>query len=84
MISKVYRPSLLQLDEIHAYIAYIGLESETSVIRLNRLKNYWSSSELLGNSFFKGKMSRDTLLQTRVCLQLYPSCDPEVAAKDPM
>lgn len=47
------------MDELKAYM---GLEITMLVVRINRLKDYWSSSSLLGNNFYKSTMSSCTSL----------------------
>lgn len=51
---------------------------------MNRLKDYWHKSDILGNPFFKKTMSRDTFLIIRSALRLYASYDSDVAVVDPL
>ena len=50
--------------------AYLGLELATSIVGLNRLKQYWSTKMFLGHKDFQRTMSLDTFLQIRTHLSL--------------
>ena len=45
--------------------AYLGLESATSIVGMNILKQYWSTKMFLGHKDFQRTMSRDTFLRIR-------------------
>ena len=45
--------------------AYLGLELATSIVGMNRLKQYWSTKMFLGHKDFQRTMSRDTFLRIR-------------------
>ena len=64
--------------------AYIGLEMASSIVRMNDLKDYWSTEIFLGNHDFQRVMSRGKFLQIRSELRLYPFYDSELAHKDPL
>ena len=46
-------------------MAYIGLELATSLIPLNQLRQYWSTSMFSGNTDFKRVMSRNRFMAIR-------------------
>ena len=66
--------------------AYLGLELATSIVGMNRLKQYWSTKMFLGHKDFQRTMSRDTFLRIRTHLSLV--CPNSVTAaeksKDPL
>lgn len=68
------------MDEL---LAYFGLELATSVHRLYPLKDYWSKSELLSNTFFNKVVGRDTFRNIRAALRPYASYDAETAIIHP-
>lgn len=81
LVGRGKRSKPLRMDEI---LAYLGLELATSVHCLNRLKDYWCTSDLMGISFFKKVMGRDAFLNIRAALRTYADYDPDVATVDPL
>ena len=52
--------------------AYVGIEIATSLIKMNDLKEYWSTKLFCGHLDFQKVMSRDRFLKIRSLLQIYP------------
>lgn len=57
LLARRHRTKPLRMDELKAYI---GLELGTSVTRSNRLGDYWTSCDLLGNEFFSNAQWLET------------------------
>ena len=68
------------------FMAYIGLEEATSLVPLNQLRQYWSTSMFSGHPDFKKVMSRNRFMSIRGRLVLKAdnqSADAQ-AALDPL
>ena len=54
-----------QAINMKEFMAYIGLEVATSLIPLNQLRQYWSTSMFSGHPDFKKVMSRNRIMSIR-------------------
>ncbi len=52
-------------------MAFVGLELATSVIKLNELRDYWSTAMFSGHPDFGKVMGRDEYLYIRSSLKLH-------------
>ena len=59
-----------QITEIEMH-AYAGLEMAMSLIRLNKIKDYWSKKMFQGHKDFTQTMSRDRFLKIMSCVRFY-------------
>ena len=54
------------------FLAFLGLELGTSIVKLNQLRDYWDTGTFLGHKDFSSVMGRDIYLGTRACLWIHP------------
>ena len=75
----------ISCDELKSFIS---LEIAMSIVRINKIKNYWSSKVFLGNSDFKNIMSRDKFCYIRSNIMFHPpfmnEFDSESKNQDPL
>jgi len=68
------------------FAANLGLEMGISLVRYNKIENYWSNGNFLGHETFKRMMAQNTFQNIRANLVLYnPSThNHDIASKDPL
>ena len=80
---KVCKSSFINEDEFNAYF---GLEIAMSLVKMNRISDYWSTSLFQGHQDFKRVMSRDRFKEIRAALKFRPdgADDMTTRSTDPL
>lgn len=76
MKSTGMRRSTLRMGELKASVR---LKLVKSVVKLNRLKDLWSTFRKLRNYLFKSTLSSDIIIKIRMSLRFYALYEPEIA-----
>ena len=84
---SLHRKGKLEIS-CHELKSFISLEIAMSIVRINKIKDYWSNKVFLGNSDFKNIMSRDKFCYIRSNIMFHPpfmnEFDSESKNQDPL
>lgn len=84
MSSKTTTANKTKPNEI-TFNAYIGLEIGMSLLRFNRIRDYWSNKTFTGHEDFKSSMGRSQFQLIRSNVQFHgPNVEQEIKDKDPL
>ena len=61
---RMIRKGLAEITK-EQLLAYLGLEMGTSLLRMNEIKEYWSTGPFMGNETFKNSMTRKRFIDIR-------------------